>query len=57
MEEWIETQRDKGESAGLCTARLLHEYRALLADAVVAGETKRLRKIRALLDPAMFARR
>lgn len=55
IEEWIETQREEGESAGLCAARLLHEYRALLADPVVAGETKRMRKIRALVDPAMFA--
>lgn len=57
LAEWVETQREPGESVGLCAARLLHEYRALLADPVVAGETRRMRNVRALVDPAIFASR
>ena len=47
---WVDTQRQDGESRGRCAGRLLWEYRALLADPVVAGETARLRQIRAILD-------
>jgi len=54
LEEWIATQQLKHESPGQCVARLLGEYRALLSDPVIAGETERLRQVRALVDPERF---
>lgn len=50
LARWLDTQRVDRESIGQCAGRLLWEYRTLLADPVVAGETARLRQIRAILD-------
>ena len=47
---WVDTQRQDGESRGRCAGRLLWEYRQLLADPVIEGETQRLRRIREILD-------